>query len=69
MKLLVPSLGSSGKSVTAKVLTFTYSGVTFSKGSFSGTLPVAGVTTDIAYVFDGSNLYLAKGGRGGRWPG
>lgn len=54
---------STGKSVTAKVLTFAYSGVTFSKGSFSGTLPVAGVTTDIAYVLDGSNLYLAKGVR------
>jgi len=54
---------ATGKSVTAKVLTFTYSGVTFSKGSFSGTLPVPGVTTDIAYVLDGSDLYLAKGVR------
>lgn len=56
-------IDSTGKSVTAKVLTFAYSGLTLSKGSFSGTLPVVGVTTDVAYVFDGSSLYLAKGGR------
>jgi len=54
---------ATGKSVTAKVLTFTYSGMTLSKGNLSGTLPVAGMTTDIAYVLDGSNLYLAKGVR------
>ena len=54
---------ATAKSVTAKVLTFTYTGMTLSKGNLSGTLPVAGMTTDIAYVLDGSNLYLAKGVR------
>jgi hypothetical protein len=55
---------ATGKSVTAKVLTFTYSGLTISKGNFILPLPTFGTTTDIAYVLDGGNLYGAKGGRG-----
>jgi hypothetical protein len=54
---------TTGNKVTADVVTFKYSGVTFSKGTFTGTLPMPGVTTDLAYVLDGNNLRVAKGGR------
>lgn len=55
---------ATGKTVTAKVATFTYTGMTLSKGNLSISLPTAGTTTDIAYVLDGSNLYVTKGVRG-----
>ena len=55
---------ATGKTVTAKVANFTYTGMTLSKGNLTISLPTAGTTTDIAYVLDGSNLYVTKGVRG-----
>lgn len=53
----------SGKSVTARVFTFTYGGVTLAKGVVEGALPLPGITTDMAYVLDGGTLRLTVGGR------
>ena len=55
---------ATGKTVTAKVATFTYTGMTLSKGNLTMSLPTFGTTTDIAYVLDGNNLYVTKGVRG-----
>ena len=49
----------NGRSVVAKVVEFTYTGVTFHKGSFEGSLPMPGVTIKMAYVHDGQRLYLS----------
>jgi hypothetical protein len=53
-----------GGTVTAKVVEFTYTGLTISKGSISGSLPTFGVTTRMAYYLNGNKLYLSKGVRG-----
>ena len=55
---------AAGKSVSANVMTLTYGGMTLSKGIFTGTFPLPGATTDIAYVLDGNTLSWAKGVRG-----
>lgn len=55
---------ATGKTVTAKIATFTYTGMTLSKGNLTMSLPTFGTTTDIAYVLDGNNLYVTKGVRG-----
>lgn len=54
---------ADGSSVAAKVLEFRFDAVTFSKGSFTGTLPAFGTTTRVPYLLVGNQLYLAKGGR------
>jgi hypothetical protein len=54
---------ATGKTLTANVVTFSFTGMTLSKGTFSGTLPTSGLTTDIAYVLNGNTLNVAKGHR------
>jgi hypothetical protein len=53
----------TGKSLTANVVTFTFTGMTLSKGIINGNLPTPGLTTDIAYVLSGNTLNVAKGHR------
>jgi len=55
------TLGSN--TVAAKVVEFRYDSLTVSKGTLSGSLPAFGVTTKIAYVVNGTNVYFTKGGR------
>lgn len=57
-------IDATGSTVTANVVTFTYTGMTLAVGNLAGSLPVAGVTTDVAYVLNGNNLYVSKGHRG-----
>lgn len=55
---------ASGKNVTAQVGTFTYTGLTLSKGNLTGSLPTFGATATVAYLVTGNNLYVSKGHRG-----
>lgn len=56
---------ASGKAIATKLATFSYTGLTLSKGNLIGiSLPVAGASTDIAYTLVGTNLYVSKGVRG-----
>lgn len=52
-----------GQTVTAQVVEFTYTALTISKGSYSGSLPTFGTTTQMAYLLDGNKLYLSRGSR------
>lgn len=54
---------ATGKTLTASVATFSFIGMTISKGSFTGSFPTPGATTDIAYVLNGNTLNVAKGHR------
>ena len=51
------------KAGVAEVITFTYTSLSLTKGTLTGTLPVPGVSTDVAYLLDGANLYVSKGRR------
>lgn len=55
---------ATGKTVTANVVTVSYTGLKLSRGNLTNfSLPQANFSTDIAYVLDGKNLYFAKGHR------
>lgn len=54
---------TTGKTLTANVVSFAYSSFTLARGNLTFSLPAFGATTDIAYVLNGKNLYLAKGHR------
>lgn len=54
---------ATGKTLSAKVASFTYSGLTLSKGNLSGSLPTFGAKALIAYVLIGNNLLVSKGHR------
>jgi len=56
-------MDATGKTLTASVATFSFNGMTISKGSFTGSFPTPGATTDIAYVLNGNTLNVAKGHR------
>jgi hypothetical protein len=54
---------AAGKPVTASVATIAYTGLKFSKGNLTFSLPMPGATTDMAYVLENNTLYLSKGPR------
>jgi hypothetical protein len=54
----------SGQTVNARVVEFSYSGLTLARGSFQGSLPLPGATTKVAYLLVGNQLYTSKGIRG-----
>lgn len=54
---------ADGKTVTANVVTFSYNGLKLSKGNITGSIPLPGTKTNVAYYFDGKNLYGSKGNR------
>ena len=54
---------AAGKPVTANLATVAYSGFRLAKGNLSFKMPMAGATTDVAYVLDNNTLYLSKGHR------
>jgi hypothetical protein len=56
-------MDATGKKITASVATFSFNGMKISKGSFTGSFPTPGATTDIAYVLNGNTLNVAKGHR------
>jgi len=55
------TLGSS--TVGAKVIEFRYDSLSLSKGVLGGSLPTFGMTTKVAYVMNGNNVYFTKGVR------
>lgn len=55
---------AAGNTVVGKVVSFTYTGLTLSKGNLSGSLPTFGTTATVAYVLTGNKLYVSKGHRG-----
>lgn len=55
---------AAGNTVSGKVVSFTYTGLTLSKGNWSGSLPTFGTTATVAYVLTGNKLYVSKGHRG-----
>lgn len=55
---------TKGRNVTTRIVEFTYTGVRFRHGSFTGSLPVPGVTKKIGYAFVDGQLHLTKGHQG-----